>query len=194
MAFHYHKRWIHVPLVVYQWYHHEWACINVESGREWHGYQLGDNYLLVHKYYMERLKYIYDYAVQNRLDSIRQLIVSRSHTQNWIRAGIHCESKYNGVNRQYQSILVMIWLHQQQQNRVTIVSSIGYVVLSGNMQVDKHETTLFTLFSCDTRSTLSLIEIFFLWKIKKLNIILISIDRFIEGKIRTKKSKLLFKW
>lgn len=43
-------------------------------------------------------------------------------------------------------------------------SSIGYDVLSGNMHVDKQETTLFTLVSCDTSNTLSLICMFFLWK------------------------------
>lgn len=43
----------------------------------------------------------------------------------------------------------------------TIVSSIGYVVLSGNIHVDRHETTLSTLFSCAANKTLSFIRIFF---------------------------------
>ena len=42
----------------------------------------------------------------------------------------------------------------------TIVSSIGKVVLSGKMHVDRHDTTFFTLNSNDSCSTLSLIMTF----------------------------------
>jgi len=50
------------------------------------------------------------------------------------------------------------WTSTKQKKHVlTIVSSIGYVVSSGKIQVDKQDTTFFTPASWDACSTLSLI-------------------------------------
>lgn len=47
------------------------------------------------------------------------------------------------------------WVHKRKE--VTMVSSMGYVVLSGKIQLDKQDTTLVTPDSCAVCRTLSLI-------------------------------------
>lgn len=51
-----------------------------------------------------------------------------------------------------------------------MVSSIGYVVLSGNMQVERQDTTFLTLYWKLVSNTLSLMCIFLRWK-KKIYIV-----------------------
>jgi len=48
-------------------------------------------------------------------------------------------------------------MYKTKKLALTIVSSIGYVVLSGKIHVDKQDTTFFTPASWDALSTLSLI-------------------------------------
>lgn len=76
------------------------------------------------------------------------------------------ETKTNGLNCIFFVDMDRFWPTKPKckfkKKNVTIVSSIGYVVLSGNIQVDKQETTFSTFVSWHTSKTLSLINIFFL--------------------------------
>ena len=66
----------------------------------------------------------------------------------------HCEpGKKKSLNQKKKEIIACI----QVEFHHTIVSSIGYVVLSGKIQVDKHETTFLTFVSNDVFNILSFI-------------------------------------
>lgn len=67
--------------------------------------------------------------------------------------------------------LTDLFQYSGSEGTFTMVSSMGYVVLSGKMQVDRQETTFTVPTSCAACSTLSLMYMLFLCMTKTFRLI-----------------------
>lgn len=152
MVCQYRTHWIPSALATYA--RQGWFHAVVESCQEWHGSLSDGSCRVDRKHCTERLRWTGDYAVQSMLYSLYRWAASHNCSRNSNHAVVRCESAIIGRSNYLQCNLLSV-------RRLTIVSSIGYVVLSGKMHVDKHETTFDTLVSWLAKRTLSFICIFF---------------------------------